>query len=351
MPIFRLSCISHLSPMNNQSWLQWFAFAAFACISCVGYSSLGHEVYVPTLDWHLCSPEGCVAISVLVIAYLNAPLVFTSSNSVRMTELLPWFSPAVHEASQSQLFNLRAVFRTLHIDWSSVSSAHDIAFGFQSSCMSAVHTRQRCRVDLLQQLCHIDHSHWYWSHPEISITIRLLAILSTTIWHPAISCFSIASNTPVGKRDALPWLMLSSQHIFHWITNSPLEPIQIWLGSYGKIMIPVPFIGTYHPIRLNSVKLGLLSIDWMITQQQKWAITMSQARFASTAADSNNRQNTSSSASCLYHKSTRIKLIRSHSFNKHEWSSTFGIRHPASTAQCGLSHVTTKNSVHSSWSD
>ena len=114
MPIFRLSCISHLSAVNNQSWLQWFAFAAFACISCVGYSSLGHKVYVPTLDWHLCSPEGYVAISVLVIAYLNAPLVFTSSNSIRMTELLPWFSPAVHEASQSQI-NLCAMSRTLHI--------------------------------------------------------------------------------------------------------------------------------------------------------------------------------------------------------------------------------------------
>ena len=180
MPIFRLSCISHLSPMNNQSWLQWFAFAAFACISCVGYSSLGHEVYVPTLDWHLCSPEGCVAISVLVIAYLNAPLVFTSSNSVRMTELLPWFSPAVHEASQSQLFTRHHNRRSIFVpcsehctsaayelilgycsklkDLSSVSSAHDIAFGFQSSCTSAVHTRQRCRIDLLQQLCHIDHS-------------------------------------------------------------------------------------------------------------------------------------------------------------------------------------------------
>ncbi len=103
-------------------------------------------------------------------------------------------------------------------------------------------------------------------------------------------------------------------------------------------MIPAPFIGTYHPMRLNSVELGLLSIHRMITQQQKWATTMSQARFASAAADSNNRQNTSSSASCLYHKSTRIKLIKSHSFNKHKWSSTFGIRHPASTAQCG-SHM------------
>ena len=186
-------------------------FSAFACIFCVGYSSLGHEVYAPTLDWHLCSPEGCVAISVLVIACLNAPLVFTSSNSVRMTELLPWFSPAVHEASQSQLFtrhhNRRSTFVPCSEHCTSAayelisgycSNSKDLSSGHQSLVPTTLHldfsprAHQLCILDsvaayLLQQRCHTDLSHW--SHPEISITIWLLAILSTTIWHPAISCF------------------------------------------------------------------------------------------------------------------------------------------------------------------
>ena len=268
MPIFRSSCISHVSPMNNQRWLQWFAFAAFTCISFVGYSSLGHEVYVPTLDWHLCSPEGCLAISVLVIAYLNAPLVspvvtlftwqncspgfhqlFMRHHNCRFVCLSSWLSanmmslqPSCHVQNIAHLLPMswfRATARIPRTYHQSLVPA-TLHLDVQSSCTSAAHTWQRCRIDL---------SHW--SHPEISIKIRLLAILSTTIWHPAISRVYIASNTPVGKRDALPWLMLSSQHIFHWIANSPLKPIHIWLGLYGKIMIPVPFIGTYHPCTID----------------------------------------------------------------------------------------------------
>ena len=72
-----LSCISHVSPMNNQRWLQWFAFAAFTCISCVGYS-LGYEVSVPILYWHLCSPEGCSTLNVQLTTYAITPLVSTS---------------------------------------------------------------------------------------------------------------------------------------------------------------------------------------------------------------------------------------------------------------------------------
>jgi len=39
-------------------------------------------------------------------------------------------------------------------DLSSVSSAHDIVFGFQSSCTSAVHPWQRCRMSLATALPH-----------------------------------------------------------------------------------------------------------------------------------------------------------------------------------------------------
>ena len=133
MPIFCSSCISHVSPMNNQMWLQWFAFAAFTCISRVGYSSLGHEVYVPTLDWHLCSPEGCLAISVLVIAYLNAPLVSP------VVTLFTWqnCSPGFHQLFQiPKTCHRSLVPAILHLD-------------VQSSCTSAVHTWQLCRIDLI----------------------------------------------------------------------------------------------------------------------------------------------------------------------------------------------------------